>query len=100
MFILQLLMGPRYQLDQQAGGASPLTTKGDLYGFSTVDARLAVGTNGQVLSADSTQATGLRWVSAVGGGNVTTDTLSLNNQIGVWTSGVNIEATLIFFGTL
>jgi hypothetical protein len=24
----------------------------------------------------------LRWVSAVGGGNVTTDTLSLNNQIG------------------
>jgi hypothetical protein len=88
--------GPRYQLDQQAGGASPLTTKGDLYGFSTVDARLAVGTNGQVLSADSTQATGLRWVSAVGGGNVTTDTLSLNNQIGVWTSGVNIEGDVNF----
>jgi hypothetical protein len=43
--------------------------------------RLAVGTNGQVLSADSTQATGLRWVSAVGGGNVTTDTLSLNNKL-------------------
>jgi hypothetical protein len=79
MFILQLLMAGPYQLDQQAGGA-PLTTKGDLYGFSTVDARLAVGTNGQVLSADSTQATGLRWVSAVGGGNVTTDTLSLNNR--------------------
>jgi hypothetical protein len=37
--------------------------------------------NGQVLSADSTQATGLRWVSAVGGGNVTTDTLSLNNKL-------------------
>jgi hypothetical protein len=86
--------GPRYQLDQQAGGAPPLTTKGDLYGFSTVDARLAVGTNGQVLSADSTQATGLRWVSAVGGGNVTTDTLSLNNQIE--TSGVNIEGDVNF----
>jgi hypothetical protein len=42
--------------------------------------RLAVGTNGQVLSADSTQATGLRWVSAVGG-DVTTDTLSLNNKL-------------------
>jgi hypothetical protein len=26
--------GPRYQLDQQAGGL-PLTTKGDLYGFSS-----------------------------------------------------------------
>jgi hypothetical protein len=37
--------GPRYQLDQQAGVST--TTKGDLYGFS-VDARLAVGTNGQV----------------------------------------------------
>jgi hypothetical protein len=23
--------GPRYQLDQQAGGASPLTTKGSLW---------------------------------------------------------------------
>jgi hypothetical protein len=69
--------GPRYQSTSRRSS----TTKGDLYGFSTVDARLAVGTNGQVLSADSTQATGLRWVSAVGGGNVTTDTLSLNNQI-------------------
>jgi hypothetical protein len=38
----------------------------------------------------------LRWVSAVGGGNVTTDTLSLNNQIGVWTSGVNIEGDVNF----
>jgi hypothetical protein len=36
----------------------------------------------------------LRWVSAVGGGNVTTDTLSLNNQIG--TSGVNIEGDVNF----
>jgi hypothetical protein len=29
--------GPRYQSTSK-GGASPLTTKGDLYGFSTVDA--------------------------------------------------------------
>jgi hypothetical protein len=27
---------------------------------------------------------------------VTTDTLSLNNQIGVWTSGVNIEGDVNF----
>lgn len=46
-----------------AGSPSPLTTKGDLYVFSTIDARLPVGTNGQVLSADSSQATGLKWIA-------------------------------------
>jgi len=43
------------------GGASPLTTKGDLFTFSTVDARLGVGANGTFLSADSGEATGLKW---------------------------------------
>ena len=42
---------------------SPLTTKGDLYTFSTVDARLPVGTNGQILSADSAETTGLKWIN-------------------------------------
>ena len=48
------------------GGSSPLTTKGDLYTYSTTNARLGVGTNGQVLTADSAEATGLKWAT-VGG---------------------------------
>jgi hypothetical protein len=53
------------------GGGSPLTTKGDLYTYSTTDARLGVGTNGQVLQADSAEATGLKWATPAGGGGMT-----------------------------
>ena len=50
-----------------AGLTSPLTTKGDLWGWSTTNARVPVGTNGQVLTADSTQATGVAWSSPSSG---------------------------------
>lgn len=42
---------------------TPLTTKGDIFTFTTVDARLGVGANGTVLTADSAEATGLKWAT-------------------------------------
>ncbi len=42
-------------------GLSPLTTKGDLWGFSTVNTRVPVGTNGQALIADNTDPRGVTY---------------------------------------
>ena len=53
------------------GSSSPLTTKGDLYTYSTTDARLAVGANDTVLTADSAEATGLKWAAPASGGGMT-----------------------------
>jgi hypothetical protein len=56
----------------------PVTTKGDLYTFSTTDARLPVGANDTVLTADSSTATGLKWATSAGGGmtSIASGTLS------------------------
>jgi hypothetical protein len=54
----------------QAGAVSPLTTKGDVYTFSTSDARIGVGANNTVLTADTAEATGLKWAAPAGGGKV------------------------------
>lgn len=64
--------------DLHTSGSSPLTTKGDLYGYSTTNARIPVGTNGQVLTADSTQSLGLKWASASSGGMTLLSTTTLS----------------------
>jgi hypothetical protein len=50
--------------------ATAYTTKGDLVPAtgSAAFARLGIGTNNQVLTADSTAATGMKWATPAGGG--------------------------------
>lgn len=50
---------------------SQLTTKGDLLGYSTQPVRVPVGSNGQVLTADSTQADGLSYSTINPGTGIT-----------------------------
>ena len=68
------------------GMTDPTTTKGDLIvrGAAAVT-RLGVGTDGQALVADSTQATGIKWGTVTGGGSQTP-----------WTSNINANNFALF----
>jgi hypothetical protein len=46
-----------------ASATTVVTTKGDLLTYSTTAARLGVGSNGTVLTADSAEATGVKWAA-------------------------------------
>ena len=66
--------------------------KGDILVYNGSDyTKLAVGTNNLVLTADSTESTGLKWASSSGGGDVTKVGTPVDTQIGVWTGDGTIE---------
>ena len=82
------------------GGGSPLTTKGDLYVFSTSNDRLAIGTTNQVLTVDSSTGSGMKWAAPAGStpsfsllGTGTTTSGSTVTVSGI--SGVNTILVLI-----
>jgi hypothetical protein len=70
------------QDDSNAIQNAIVDAKGDLIGATAADtpARLAVGTNGQMLTADSTAATGLAWTTPVAGGMTLLATTSLSGS--------------------
>ena len=67
---------------------SPLTTKGDLFGYSTAPARLAVGSNGETIVADSSQASGLRYNPQNALANPV-----INGGMDIWQRGTSVSTT-------
>lgn len=74
---------------------SPITTKGDLISKdATNNIRVAVGADGEVLSADSSQASGLKWIAA-SSGSVTAVTAGTGLNVGAGPNGtINTSGTL------
>lgn len=85
-----------------SAGGTPTTTKGDLIvRSSTIDSRLSVGTDGQVLLADSAQTLGVKWSTVTGTGTVTSVAVS-GGTTGLTVSGSPITGagTITLAGTL
>lgn len=79
---------------------SLVTTKGDMIAATAAStpARVAVGTNGFVLSADSTQATGVKWITPPGGvptAHASTHQSGGTDQIALDTLAATTDTTLL-----
>lgn len=76
--------------------SSPLTTKGDLYIYSTQNSRLPIGNNGEVLTANSSTFTGLEWTSLESQPYISinsTNTVPLTPGLDSISIGPNTQAT-------
>ena len=77
-----------------------VTTKGDLQTFSTVPARLPVGTDGYVLESRASETTGLKWIAPP-----SSDSMTITSALGTdhTVSGIKttyVAAVALAFGDL
>lgn len=81
------------------GNLSPLTTKGDLVAFSTLNDRLPVGSDTQILTADSTQPLGVKWAAPAATGTVTGTGVA--NRVAFWSaaSAITSDAGMVYDAT-
>lgn len=80
---------------QDVGTQSPLTTKGDLWGYTTTDARVGVGANGTLLQADSGEASGVGWDTTLTGNytmSASGTALTVTNDVLVSSGTITIGA--------
>ena len=94
------------QIDSKIGSASAINptivdAKGDIIAASAADtvARLAVGTNGQVLTAASGEATGLQWATPVTGSITLLSTTALSGATTTVSSISQDYTNLVVFVT-
>jgi len=71
---------------------SPLTAKGDLFGYSTAPARLAVGNDGEQIVADSSTSTGLRYQGNFAAGK----NKVINGDFGIWQRGTTFSTSAAY----